>query len=200
MSPTQTDNDDRVILIGVTGGIAAFKMASLVSELVQEGRSVVVAMTEAATRFVGPLTFQSLTGREVVTCPWTASEGRESPHIHLARCADAMLIAPCSMDMTAQLATGRCDNAVSLLAASIDRSRTPVLLAPSMNETMLDQPATRRNLAQLAEDGFRIIEPNPGWQACRTSGRGRLPEPEELHESLREALASASIARGDGRA
>ena len=180
-----------MILIGITGGVAAYKMASLVSDLVQSGRDVVVAMTEAATRFVGPLTFQSLTGREVVVCPWTATEGLESPHIHLARIASLMLVAPCSMDMLGQLAGGRCDNAVSLLAASIDRTRTPVLLAPSMNETMLDQPATRRNLAQLREDGFGIIEPAPGWQACRTEGRGRLPEPEELRSAIDAALVRA---------
>jgi len=186
-----TGNDDRVILIGITGGVAAYKMASLVSDLVQADHQVVVAMTEAATRFVGPLTFQSLTGREVVVCPWTATEGLESPHIHLARIASVMLVAPCSMDMLGQLATGRCNNAVSLLAASIDRSRTPVLLAPSMNETMLDQPATRRNITQLAEDGFDIIEPAPGWQACRTEGRGRLPEPAELRVAIEDALANA---------
>ncbi|HBZ97950.1 MAG TPA: hypothetical protein DEO57_08900 [Phycisphaerales bacterium] len=191
MPSNTTGNDDRVILIGMTGGVAAYKMASLVSDLVQADHQVVVAMTEAATRFVGPLTFQSLTGREVVVCPWTATEGLESPHIHLARIASVMLVAPCSMDMLGQLATGRCNNAVSLLAASIDRSRTPVLLAPSMNETMLDQPATRRNITQLAEDGFDIIEPAPGWQACRTEGRGRLPEPAELRVAIEDALANA---------
>ena len=190
MPSNTTGNDDRVILIGITGGVAAYKMASLVSDLVQADHQVVVAMTEAATRFVGPLTFQSLTGREVVVCPWTATEGLESPHIHLARIASVMLVAPCSMDMLGQLATGRCNNAVSLLAASIDRSRTPVLLAPSMNETMLDQPATRRNITQLAEDGFQIIEPAPGWQACRTEGRGRLPEPAELRVAIEDALAN----------
>ncbi len=190
MPSNTTGNDDRVILIGITGGVAAYKMASLVSDLVQADHQVVVAMTEAATRFVGPLTFQSLTGREVVVCPWTATEGLESPHIHLARIASVMLVAPCSMDMLGQLATGRCNNAVSLLAASIDRSRTPVLLAPSMNETMLDQPATRRNITQLAEDGFDIIEPAPGWQACRTEGRGRLPEPAELRVAIEDALAN----------
>ena len=191
MQSNATGNDDRVILIGITGGVAAYKMASLVSDLVQSDHEVVVAMTEAATRFIGPLTFQSLTGREVVVCPWTATEGLESPHIHLARIASVMLVAPCSMDMLGQLATGRCNNAVSLLAASIDRSRTPVLLAPSMNETMLDQPATRRNITQLAEDGFDIIEPAPGWQACRTEGRGRLPEPAELRVAIEDALANA---------
>ena len=182
-----------MILIGITGGVAAYKMAALVSDLIQSGHQVVVAMTEAATRFVGPLTFQSLTGREVVVCPWTATEGLESPHIHLARIASVMLIAPCSMDMLGQLAGGRCNNAVSLLAASIDRSRTPVLLAPSMNETMLDQPATRRNLAQLDEDGYGIIEPSPGWQACRTQGRGRLPEPDVLRDAIDVALKSTAV-------
>jgi phosphopantothenoylcysteine decarboxylase/phosphopantothenate--cysteine ligase len=100
-----------------------------------------------------------------------------------------MLIAPCSMDMLAQLAAGRCDNAVSLLAASIDRTHVPVLVAPSMNETMYQQPATQRNLAQLAADGFTLLEPDAGWQACRTEGHGRLPEPAALRAALDVAMA-----------
>ena len=101
-----------------------------------------------------------------------------------------MLVAPCTMDMLAKLATGRTDDPVSLLASAIDRQTTPVILAPSMNATMLQQPATERNVAQLASDGFTILEPAEGWQACRTSGKGRMPEPEVLLEAIKATLAS----------
>ena len=168
----------------MTGGIAAYKTAALVSALVQRGDEVVVAMTDAATRFVGPTTFSSLTGHEVLVNVWESHDGRTSPHVHFATWADAMLIAPCTMDMLAKLATGRTDDSVSLLAAAIDRSTTPVLLAPSMNAVMLSQPATVRNLAQLQDDGFTVLEPAAGWQACRTEGNGRMVEPDELEAAL----------------
>ncbi len=99
-----------------------------------------------------------------------------------------MLIAPCSMDMLAKLAVGRTDDVVSLTAAAIDLKCKPVLLAPSMNTAMYNQPSTQRNLAQLAEDGYMIIPPAEGWQACRTEGVGRLPEPEQLLAAMREVL------------
>ncbi|MDG2292057.1 MAG: flavoprotein [Phycisphaerales bacterium] len=177
----------RNLLIGVTGGIAAYKVAALVSTLIQRGDDVVVAMTEAATRFIGETTFSSLTGRPVLIDPWNVDDGHASPHVHLAEWADAMLIAPCTMDMLSKLALGRTDDPVSLLAAAIDRSSTPVLLAPSMNAVMLSQPATRRNMTQLDQDGYILIEPSQGWQACRSEGQGRLPEPAELIAALDEA-------------
>jgi phosphopantothenoylcysteine synthetase/decarboxylase len=183
-SETTARTNARRILIGVTGGIAAYKTASLVSALVQRGDDVVVAMTESATRFVGSTTFSSLTGHDVLMNMWEAHEGRTSPHVHFATWADAMLIAPCTMDMLGKLVTGRTDDAVSLLAAAIDRRTTPVLLAPSMNAVMLSQPATVRNLAQLREDEFTVLEPSAGWQACRTEGEGRMPEPDELQAAL----------------
>ena len=99
-----------------------------------------------------------------------------------------MMIAPCTMDMLSRLSTGRADDPVSLLAASIDRSICPVLISPSMNETMLNQPSTRRNLSILKEDGFHVLEPDSGWQACRTDGAGRLPEPVRLVEAIDSAL------------
>ncbi|MEE2906469.1 MAG: flavoprotein [Planctomycetota bacterium] len=178
-SPTQASQSKR-ILIGVCGGIAAYKIAEVVSTLVKRGDDVTVAMTRDAQRFVGEVTFQSLSGRLVFTDPWRHVESVESPHIALARESHVMLIAPCTMNMLARLVAGRADDPVSLLAASIDRSQCPVLLAPSMNETMLDQPATQRNLKQLDQDGFTVIEPATGWQACRTEGAGRLPEPGDL--------------------
>jgi len=176
------------IIVGLTGGIACYKVASVVSALTQAGAEVTAAMTEAATRFITPLTLQALSGRPVYTSQWQHVESQDPQHIALAREADLMLIAPCSMDMLAKLAIGRTDDVVSLIVAAIDRTKQPVLLAPSMNAAMYQQPATQRNLSLLAEDGFRIIDPESGWQACRTEGVGRLPEPEALIAALREAL------------
>jgi len=178
----------RRVIVGVTGGIACYKIAHVVSRLAQDGAEVTVAMTEAATRFVTPLTFQALSGRPVYTSSWEHVESSDPQHVSLARAAGVMLIAPCTMDMLAKLAGGRADDVVSLIAAAVDWSRQPLLLAPSMNEVMWNQPSTQRNLAQLRADGCRIIEPAEGWQACRTEGVGRLAEPEVILEAVRELL------------
>ena len=183
------DSDARRVIVGVTGGIACYKVAHVVSRVVQAGVEVTVAMTEAATRFVAPLTFQALSGRPVYCSPWEHVEAHDPQHIALARAADLMLIAPCTMDMLQKLATGRADDVVSLIASALDWARQPLLLAPSMNEAMWNQPATQRNLAQLRADGCRIIEPAEGWQACRTEGMGRLAEPEVIIEAVMEVLA-----------
>ena len=159
-------------------------MCNVVSALVQAGAEVTVAMTDAATHFVTPLTLQALSGRPVYTSQWEHIESSDPQHVSLARAAHLMLIAPCSMDMLGKLATGRCDDVVSLIASAMDLKRQPVLLSPSMNAAMWAQPATQRNLRQVEADGFRIIAPGEGWQACRTEGIGRLPEPEELLESI----------------
>ncbi len=178
----------RRVIVGVTGGIACYKVAQVVSRLVQAGAEVTVAMTEAATQFVTPLTFQALSGRPVYSSQWEHVESHDPQHISLARSADVMLIAPCTMDMVARLATGRADDVVSLIASAVDWARQPLFLAPSMNEIMWNQPATRRNLGQLRADGCRIIEPGEGWQACRTEGVGRLAEPEVIIQAVVEAL------------
>jgi phosphopantothenoylcysteine decarboxylase/phosphopantothenate--cysteine ligase len=179
----------RRIIVGVTGGIACYKVCNVVSALAQSGAEVTVAMTDAAARFVTPLTFQALSGRPVYTSQWEHIESSDPQHISLARSANLMLIAPCSMDMLAKLATGRCDDVVSLIASAIDVKKQPVLLAPSMNSVMWNQPSTQRNLKQLAADGYRLIEPGEGWQACRTEGVGRLPEPDELLSAIVRDLA-----------
>ncbi len=176
------------IIVGLTGGIACYKVAYVVSALAQAGAEVTVTMTEAATRFVAPLTFEALSGRPVYTSQWQQIESHDPQHVSLATAADLMLIAPCSMDMLAKLAAGRTDDVVSLTASAIDLKSRPVLLAPSMNAAMYGQPSTQRNLKELAADGFGIIEPATGWQACRTEGVGRLPEPERLVEAIGEAL------------
>ncbi len=170
----------RRIIVGLSGGIACYKVANVVSALAQAGAEVTVAMTESATRFVTPLTLQALSGRPVYATQWEHIESSDPQHINLARAADLMLIAPCSMNMLAKLATGRCDDVVSLIASAMDLKRQPILLAPSMNAVMWNQPSTQRNLRQAEADGFAIIAPESGWQACRTEGVGRLPEPETL--------------------
>ena len=187
-SKASTQLAGRRVLIGLAGGIACYKTAFVVSRLAQQGADVTVLMTDAATRFVTPLTFQALSGRAVYTDQWTHIESADPQHISLAHAADVMLIAPCTMDLASKLATGRTDDVVCLVASAIDRSRQRILLAPSMNAVMWEQPANRRNIAQLREDGFYIIDPGDGWQACRTEGVGRMAEPETLLEAVGSAL------------
>jgi phosphopantothenoylcysteine decarboxylase/phosphopantothenate--cysteine ligase len=183
----------RRIAVGVCAGIASYKVCGVVSTLAQAGAEVTVAMTQDAQRFVTPLVFQSLAGRPVLTSPWESVQPADPQHIRAAASLDAFLIAPCTMDMLAKLATGRCDDMVSLLAASVERKRTRVLLAPSMNETMWHQPSTQRNLAMLRDDGFIVLDPAMGWQACRAIGPGRLPEADDLVDALAESLRTAAV-------
>jgi phosphopantothenoylcysteine decarboxylase/phosphopantothenate--cysteine ligase len=181
--------DGRRLLIGVSGGIAAYKACTVVSRLAQAGATVTVLMTDAATKFVTPLTFQALSGRPVYTSQWQHSEAHDPQHIALADKCDAALIAPCTMDMMAKLATGRTDDVIALVLSAIDRSKTPVLLAPAMNDAMWNQPSTKRNAEQLEKDGFTLVGPGTGWQACRHVGTGRMVEPEDLVEALRQATS-----------
>lgn len=181
--------DGREILIGISGGIAVYKVCTVVSRLAQAGAGVTVLMTEAATRFVQPLTFQALSGRPVYTSQWQHSEAHDPQHIAIADRCDAVLVAPCTMDMMGKLATGRTDDVVTLALSAVDRSKKPVLLAPAMNDQMWDQASTKRNAAQLEDDGFTLVGPGVGWQACRHVGTGRMVEPEDLVEALKRALA-----------
>lgn len=184
-APTPEANafQGRRILIGVTGGIAAYKACTLVSRLAQAGAEVTVAMTESATRFVTPLTFQALSARSVYTSAWDSGghiESSDPQHIALAARTDLAIVAPCTMDCLARLAHGLTSDIVTLILSAIDRSKTPVLLAPSMNAVMWQQPSTQRNVATLQADGYHFIGPADGWQACRTIGTGRMSEPEEI--------------------
>ncbi len=180
----------RRIIVGVTGGIAAYKTAMLVSRVAQSGADVTVAMTEAASRFVSPLTFQALSARPVYTSAWEHLESNDPQHISLASAADAAVVAPCTMDCMARLAAGMTDDVVTLILSAIDRTRTPVLLAPAMNAAMWAQPSTQRNARQLVEDGYTLVGPGEGWQACRTVGVGRMSEPEEILAALVRAVAA----------
>ncbi|MFO0828992.1 MAG: flavoprotein [Phycisphaerales bacterium] len=187
--------EGRRLLVALSGGIACYKLASVVSTLAQQRCEVHVAMTHGATRFVTPLTFESLSGRAVYADIWEAMDRSDPQHVKLARSVDAALVAPCSMNLLAKLVHGIADDPVSLLLAAIDRRRQPVVLAPSMNEAMWEQPATQRNLVQAERDGFRVLAPGSGWQACRTVGVGRLPEPDDLIEALAAAVGAR---RADG--
>lgn len=187
-SPPAPTLEGRHVLVGVCGGIAAFKMASVVSGLVQRGATVDVAMTASATRFVTALTFQALSGRPVFTDLWDQFDGADPQHIRLADRLDAALVAPCTMNTLARLVAGFADDAVSTILAAVDRDEVPVLLAPSMNSTMWSQPSTVRNLEQLRRDRFQIVEPESGWQACRRLGPGRLPEPDTLISRVESAI------------
>ncbi|MGA0419040.1 MAG: flavoprotein [Phycisphaerales bacterium] len=178
----------RRLLLGVAGGIAAYKIAGLASTLVQAGADVTVAMSEAAMRFVTPLTFESITGRAVYTDIWGPLDRADPQHVRLVREIDLVLLAPCTMDLLGRLAGGLAGDPLTLLAAVVDRRRQPTLLAPSMNEVMWNQPAVQRNVEQLRRDGFVVVEPTEGWHACRTGGPGRLPEPEALVDAILEHL------------
>jgi phosphopantothenoylcysteine decarboxylase/phosphopantothenate--cysteine ligase len=178
------------IILGVTGGIAAYKSAALTSRLAQAGAEVTVLLTPAAERFVTRLTFQALSGRPVYTSAWEHIESRDPQHVSLASSADLAVVAPCTMDCLSRLAWGRADDVVTLVLAAVDRARTPVLLAPSMNAVMWSQPSTVRNVARLREDGFVLIGPDEGWQACRTVGAGRMAEPEAIFGAIRDHLAA----------
>jgi phosphopantothenoylcysteine decarboxylase/phosphopantothenate--cysteine ligase len=168
------------IVLGITGGIAAYKAAELTRLLVKAGAQVDVVMTEAATQFVGPATFQALSGRGVWTSLW-ADENRSMAHIDLTRGADAVLVAPATADFLARLAHGMADDLLTTLCLARD---CPLLVAPAMNRQMWQQPATKRNVAQLAADGATILGPASGEQACGEVGQGRMLEAAELFDAL----------------
>lgn len=179
----------RRLLVCITGGIAAYKACTMVSRLAQAGAEITVAMTDAAQKFVTPLTFQALSANPVYTSQWQHTESNNPQHIALATRIDAAVIAPCSMNTLAKLVQGRTDDVVTLIMSAVDRAKTPVLLAPAMNSVMWAQPSTQRNTALAAEDGFTIVGPGDGWQACRAVGSGRMAEPEQIVEALAAAIA-----------
>jgi phosphopantothenoylcysteine decarboxylase/phosphopantothenate--cysteine ligase len=168
---------NREILIGVSGGIAAYKTAMLVSKLVQAGAKVTVAMTPAAAKFVGPPTFAALTGRNVATEVFDDADYPLGAHITLAQRAELFCIAPATANFIAKAAHGLADDLLSTLYLA---TTAPVLLAPAMNSAMWEKPATQRNLAQLAADGVHVIDPDAGWLSCRQEGKGRMAEPERI--------------------
>ncbi|MFJ5446217.1 bifunctional phosphopantothenoylcysteine decarboxylase/phosphopantothenate--cysteine ligase CoaBC [Methylobacillus methanolivorans] len=169
------------LLLGVTGGIAAYKSAELVRLLVKQDIEVQVAMTHAATQFVTPMTFQALSGKPVYTDLWQPDAGNGMAHIDLSRQVDAILVAPASADFLAKLVHGAADDLLSTLCLA---RNCKLLVAPAMNQQMWHHPATQRNIRQLQHDGVSLLGPAIGSQACGETGPGRMLEPEELLERL----------------
>ncbi|MEW6313627.1 MAG: bifunctional phosphopantothenoylcysteine decarboxylase/phosphopantothenate--cysteine ligase CoaBC [Pseudomonadota bacterium] len=175
-----TDTPKKRILLGVTGGIAAYKAAELVRLLIKEGAQVRVVMSDAACRFVGPATFQALTGQPAMTSMWQGETAGGMAHIELSRECDAIVIAPASADFLAKLAHGLADDLLSTLCLARAHHTCPLLVAPAMNVEMWENPATQRNLAQLKRDGVIVLGPASGEQACGETGMGRMLEPDQL--------------------
>jgi phosphopantothenoylcysteine decarboxylase/phosphopantothenate--cysteine ligase len=167
-------NGKRIVL-GVTGGIAAYKSAELVRLLVRQGASVQVAMTEGAAHFITATTFQALSGQPVFQDAWDDRMPNAMAHIDLSRQADLILVAPASADFMARIAQGMADD---LLATMVLARDCPLLLAPAMNRQMWENPATQRNVARLQADGIGLLGPASGAQACGEVGPGRMLEPE----------------------
>ena len=178
-------------LIGLTGGIAAYKVAELARLMLKEAFDLQVVMTEAATHFVGPTTFQALTGKPVFTDMWDARAASGMAHIELSRDRDAIIVAPASADFIAKLAYGFADDLLSTLCLARE---CPLIVAPAMNRQMWENPATQRNLVRLADDGVILLGPAAGDQACGETGMGRLLEPEELLQGIVGALQPKLLA------
>ena len=172
------------ILLGMSGGIACYKVAELVRLLGKAGATVQVIMSEGAEAFITPVTMQALSNRRVVTSQWDALEANNMAHINLSREADLMLIAPASADMIAKLAIGRTDEILSLTALARPMERCPLLVAPAMNREMWAHPATQRNVAQIQADGALVLGVGAGDQACGEIGDGRMLEASELFEEV----------------
>jgi phosphopantothenoylcysteine decarboxylase/phosphopantothenate--cysteine ligase len=181
---------DKHILLGITGGIAAYKAAELTRLLVKAGHRVEVVMTEAATHFVSPLTFQALSGNPVYTDQWDNRPMNAMAHIELSRRADLFLIAPATADSLFKIANGACSDLLSTLCAA----RTcPLAVAPAMNRQMWENPANQRNVAQLRADGICILGPGNGAQACGETGDGRMLEPADIAEWLEGFFCEKSL-------
>jgi phosphopantothenoylcysteine decarboxylase/phosphopantothenate--cysteine ligase len=172
---------NKKIVLGISGGIAAYKSAELARALIQEGAEVQVIMTEAAQQFITPITMQALTGKLVFTNQWDDRIANNMAHIELSRQADVILIAPASADLIAKLSLGLADDLLSTLCLARD---CPLLIAPAMNLQMWAHPATQRSITRLNSDGITILGPSSGDQACGEVGIGRMLEPSEICEQL----------------
>jgi phosphopantothenoylcysteine decarboxylase / phosphopantothenate---cysteine ligase len=182
----------RSVVLGITGGVAAYKSAELARLLVQAGIDTQVVMTQAATHFIGTATLQALSGKPAFLDLWDDRLDNGMAHIEFTRSADAVLVAPASADFLAKLAQGRADDLLSTLCLA---STCPILAAPAMNRQMWEHPATQRNLAQLKRDGITLLGPVEGDQACGEVGFGRMLEPGDIVQSI-EALFAPKLLAG----
>lgn len=181
------------LLLGITGGVAAYKAAELARLLTRDGIDVQTVMTQSACHFVGTVTFQSLTGNPVYTDLWETNAAHNMAHINLSRHVDMILVAPASADFIARLASGMADDLLATLCLARD---CPLMIAPAMNRQMWENPATQRNLSLLQHDGVKIIGPASGEQACGETGMGRMLEASELAETIRVAFQMGNLLQG----
>ena len=176
----------KTVLLGITGGIAAYKMANVASALRKMGANTHVIMTENATKFIAPLTFETLTNNRCVVDTFARDFQYDVAHVSLAKASDVILIAPATANVIAKLAHGLADD---MLTTTVLAARCPKLIAPAMNTAMLENPATQENLATLRRYGFTVIKPAVGLLACQDVGSGKLPDPEELVEAIVRTIA-----------
>ncbi|CAG7603896.1 Coenzyme A biosynthesis bifunctional protein CoaBC [Paenibacillus solanacearum] len=183
----------KTIVLGVCGGIAAYKAAALCSKLAQAGATVRVIMTESATKFIAPLTFQTLSRQEVAVDTFDEKDASVVQHINLADSADLIVVAPATANMIGKMALGLADD---MLSTTLLATEAPVLVAPAMNVHMYAHPAVQANLRTLADRGVMFIEPGTGQLACGYVGKGRLAEPEEIVEAIRSHFADEKRLEG----
>jgi phosphopantothenoylcysteine decarboxylase len=184
----------REIIVAVCGGIAAYKVADVVSKLVQSGAGVSVCMTPEAQQFITPLTFEALSGRKVRTSAFELVDSSDPQHIGMTERADLMLVAPATANTIAKVAHGLCDDLVSLTIAA---AACPIVFAPAMNNRMWAHPIAQENVAKLKSIGYRFIGPDDGWLACRNVGPGRMSEPAAIVQEVTRLLGEPS-ARSPG--
>lgn len=173
------------IVVGISGSIAAFKAAEVVSQLVQRGAQVDVVMTPAATKFVGPMTFQALTRRRVIVDPYDLDAISDASHVTVSGEADLVLVAPATANILAKMAHGIADDALTSLLLAVT---SPVLVAPAMNDRMWKHAATQDNMALLKKRGIKFVEPGVGFLACGTYAVGRLAEPADILAAVEKLL------------
>src|SRR5437660_2556901 len=182
-----------LVALGVTGGIGAYKAVEVARGLQKQGHDVVAIMTASATRFVGPITFEAITRRRVITDQFEPGANADIEHIALASTIDLLVIAPATANIIGKMANGIADDFLSTLYTA---TRAPVLVAPAMNTNMFAHEAIRRNLDTLAARGVRFVEPGEGYLACGWIGKGRLAEPEEIIAAVEAVLRPAGPLRG----
>jgi len=188
--PTTAQLQGREVIVAVCGGIAAYKVAEVVSTLVQLGAGVSVVMTREARKFVTPLTFEALSGRKVHTDTFRMVDTSDPQHIGMTERADLMLVAPATNNVIAKVAHGLTDDLVSLMICA---SACPVVFAPAMNNRMWEHPVAQENFAKLSNLGYRFIGPDEGWLACRNVGPGRMSEPQKVVDEVVRMLTDPAI-------
>jgi phosphopantothenoylcysteine decarboxylase/phosphopantothenate--cysteine ligase len=180
----------REIVVGCSGGIAAYKTAALVSQLVQGGAGVSVVMTAAARQFIGPATFAALTGRPVLENVFDDRDHPPGAHIELAERAQLLCVAPATANVLAKAACGLADDLLSTLLLSFTG---PIVMAPAMNCEMWEKPSVQRNVAQLRKDGVHFVDPEEGWLSCRRRGVGRMAAPEKIAATIGQLLEKPKV-------